>query len=102
MVASTEPRRDVITTTGAILAVAGALVAAVVVARIILVQGEWGTGTSGALHTLRHVGYVITTPFHHVFHHRQIHDIKARELVNDAIAAAVYALSGLILRRLLS
>ena len=100
MVASIEPRRDIITTTGKLLAVAGALVAAVVVARIVLVQFDWGD--SGALHTFRHVGYVITTPFHDLFHHRQIHDRKARELVNDATAGMIYLLSGLIVRRLLT
>jgi hypothetical protein len=97
VVATTEPRRDVIARTGKLVAVVAVVVGLVIVARVILVQDGWGD--TGALHTFRHVGYVLTTPFHNLI--TSVHGTKARELVNDMLAVAVYVLAGLLLYRLL-
>ena len=97
MVVSVVPRRDVIARAGKLLLIAALIVGAIIVTRVILVQNEWGD--TGALHTIRHIGYVLTTPFHNLV--SGIDSAKGRELVNDMIAVAVYVGAGLIIWRLL-
>ena len=97
MAISVERRRDPLTYVGMALLIAGLLAAGVVVFRIILVQGDWGL-QDGFLHSVRHAGFVLTTPFHGLIN---LQKWKPQELVNDALAAAVFFFAGLLLWRLL-
>lgn len=98
MAISVERRRDPLTYVGIAMLIAGLLAAAVVVAHIILVQGGWGLDSTGFLHSLRRAGWVLTAPFHGLV---DINRWKSEELVNDAIAAAVFFFAGLLMWRLL-
>ena len=91
------PHRDVLSVFGNIVFGISLVVAAIIIARIGLVQADAGTD-GGIAEFVRHLGYVLTTPFHGLV---DLDDADSQELVNDSIAAGVYLALGYLTRRVL-